>query len=396
MQSITNPSEMFDKAGVTNISARATAIDAVSKIVRLSDGRSLRYDKMILSTGARPFVPPIEGTDVRGVFFLRTANHAMKIREHLETERPRNLVGIGAGFINLETFSLLVESKPEAYRIGIVEVLDHPLPLMLDAEMAAGVTQRLSEKGFALRMGRRVSRILGRNGSVCGVELDDGSRMEADLVLISAGAKPDLELAVQAGLKLGRFGVQVNEFLESSNPDILAAGDCAEKVHYLTRRPVASQLRGPAVIQGRLAAKRLAGYAIPFPGVLNNCAVRLFDLYVAATGLTEKCARAEGFDAFSVRTVSRTKHGMIAGAKPWTLQLVFDRQSQRLIGGQIVSEGETAVKEIDAINALILGNKTIGDLTTLISAGHPDCSSEPSLEPIAIAAENALQRLRGS
>ena len=166
-------------------------------------------------------------------------------------------------------------------------------------------------------------------------------------------------------------------------------------VHFVTKKPAPSQLRGPAVIQGRLAAKRLAGYEIEFPGILNNSMVRIFDKYVAATGLTDESAQREGFETVSVVVDSRSKHGMIPGVKPWTLKLVFDKGTQRLMGGQILSDSDSAVKEIDVINALIMGEKTIPQITTLMCAGNPDCSSEPSLEPITIAAEQALQKLRG-
>jgi NADPH-dependent 2,4-dienoyl-CoA reductase/sulfur reductase-like enzyme len=265
---------------------------------------------------------------------------------------------------------------------------------MLDAEMAVRVHELLVHKGFKLNMAEKVVRILGQNGKVAGVELAGGESVDADMVLLSVGARANLELAKDIGLEIGRFGIKVNEFLETSHPDILAAGDCIEKEHFITKKPVPGQTRGPAVIQGRLAAKRLAGYEIPFPGVLNSMAVKLFDKVIGATGLTEEQAQQEGFETVSATVDSRSKHGMIPGVYPWTLKLTFDRATHKLIGGQIVSDSESPVKEIDAINALILGEKTISDLTTFMCAGNPDCSSEPSLEPISICGEQALQKLR--
>jgi NADPH-dependent 2,4-dienoyl-CoA reductase/sulfur reductase-like enzyme len=234
---------------------------------------------------------------------------------------------------------------------------------------------------------------LGEGGKVAEVELEGGERLAADMVLLNVGVRANTELAEQSGLAVGRYGVKVNEFLETSDPDILAAGDCVEKQHFITGKPVPGQLRGPAVIQGRLVAKRLAGHAIPFPGVLNNSVVRVFDTYAASTGLTQEEAEREGFATVCATVDSRSKHGMIEGVKPWSLKLVFDRKSARLLGGQILSQDIAPAKEIDAINALILGGKTIQDLTVLMCAGNPDCSSEPSLEPISIAAEQALQKL---
>ncbi|MFH2000892.1 MAG: FAD-dependent oxidoreductase, partial [Planctomycetota bacterium] len=266
--------------------------------------------------------------------------------------------------------------------------------LMLDMDLAAKVQEYLVGKGFNMKMAQKVVKILGQSGSVSGVELASGERLDADMILLSVGVRQNLDLARALGLEISQFGIRVNAFLETSVPDVHAAGDCVEKIHFITKKPVTGQLRGPAVIQGRLVAKRLAGYEIAFPGVLNNSTVKLFEKSIASVGLTEEAARREGFDTISSMAQSRSKHGMIPGVKPWILKLVFDRGSHRLLGGQIISDSEAPVKEIDTINALILGGKTLFDLTTLMCAGNPDCSSEPSLEPISLCGEQALQKLR--
>ena len=394
VDSITNPDQMFADAGINLIIARATHADGEKKKVTLSDGREVPYDKLLLGTGASPMVPPIEGCDHEGVFSLRSAPDAVNIKNFLEEENRRKLVLIGAGFINLEVATLLASTKPDHYDVTVIELLGHPLPLMLDAEMAVQIQEYLVEKGFNMKMAQKVERILGHNGRVAGVELSTGEKIEAEMVLLSIGVKQNLELAKDLGLEIGKFGVKVNKFLETSVPDVMAAGDCVAKQHFVTKRPVTGQLRGPAVIQGRLAAKRLAGYDIEFPGVMNNSVVKLFDKSIASVGLTEEMAKQEGFETISTTVNSRSKHGMIPGVEPWTLKLIFDKESQKVIGGQIISDSEAPVKEIDTVNALILGEKTIAELTTLMCAGNPDCSSEPSLEPITICAEQALQKLR--
>jgi NADH oxidase (H2O2-forming) len=394
VESITNPDRMFEEAGIKVVLGKVVQADPVNKTLMLADGASIPFDKLILGLGARQLISPVDGSTLRGVFTLRSAADAMRIRDYLDAENPRKLVFVGAGYINLETASLLMASKPDYYNVTIIELMEYPLSLMLDRELAQGVQDYLEEKGLQMKMAEKAARILGKNGRVSGVELTSGEQIPADFVLIAVGAAPNLELAQQLDLALEKFGIQVNEFLETSHPDILAGGDCVEKLHFITKKPVLSMLRGPAVIQGRLMAKRLAGYAIPFPGVLNNSAVRIFDKYYASVGLTADAARQEGFEPLAVLATSRSKHGMIPGVKPWTLKLVFDRNTQKLLGGQIVADSEAPVKEIDTINALILGGKTIPDLTVLMCAGTPDCSSEPSLEPIAICAEQALQKSR--
>jgi NADH oxidase (H2O2-forming) len=394
VESITNPDKMFTDGGINVIIGRVTQADGDKKTVTLSDGREIPYDKLLLGIGATPAVLPIEGHELEGVFTLRSAPDAEKIKNFLEQRKAKKLVLIGAGFTNLEVATLLCETKPDYYEVTVIEILGYPLPLMVDSDMGAHVQEHLVEKGFTMKMEQKVTRILGQNGAVSGVELASGEAIEADMVLLAVGVRQNLELAKDLGLELGKFGIKVNEFLETSVPDVMAAGDCVEKYNLVTKKPVAGQLRGPAVIQGRLAAKRLAGYEIGFPGVLNNSAVRLFDKYIGSVGLTEEEARREGIEALTTMVNSRSKHGMIPGVQPWTLKLVFEKASHRVIGGQIISDSVGPVKEIDTINALILGEKTISELTTLMCAGNPDCSSEPSLEPITICAEQALQKLR--
>ena len=385
---------MLTDQHITVLHDEVTAIDRAAKTVTLADGRKLPYTKLYLATGSSSFVPPIEGRDLQGVMTLRGLPDAERIREHLAAGKTRNIVFIGAGFISMEAATLLAEQHAGAYTITIVELMDRPLPLMLDGDMSAVVRAYLEEKGLRFRTGEKVERIVGMDGRVTGVQLASGETLDADMVFLNVGVRPNTQLAVDAGLEMAKFGIRVNTFQETSDPDILAGGDCVEKFNFLTKKPAPGQLRGPAVVQGRLAAKRLAGYDIEFPGVLDAGGCKMFDLTITATGFTEENAAREGFATVSAVVDSRSKHAMIPGVKPWKLKLVFDRASERLIGGQIVSHTVTMAREIDAVTAFILGGKTVRDLTTFTSACNPDISSEPSAEPITIAAEQALQKLK--
>ena len=393
-ESIVVPDKMLEGAGIHTIIDAVTRIDAEKKQVELSDGRRLDYDKLFLGIGALSLIPPIEGVDLKGVMALRGLEDAEKIRSHMAETNPRHLLFIGAGFISLEVASLFASLAHGGKPVTIVEMMDRPLPLMLDPEMAAPVAEYLEEKGLTLLTGKKVKRIFGSDGAVTGVELDSGETLNADMVFINVGTRPNTKMAEQIGLEMGQFGIKVNAYQETSDPHILAGGDCVEKINFVTGKPEGGRLRGPAVMQGRLAAKRLAGYDIKFPGVLNAGGCQMFDLVVTATGLTETDARRHGIETVSAVVDSRSKHGMIPGMQPWKIKLVFEKKSQVLIGGQIVSHTVGPSREIDAVSALILGRKTIGDLTTFTSACNPDISSEPSAEPITIAAEQALQKLR--
>ena len=391
--SIVNPDSKLSNAGVEVIIDRVERVDRKAKVAFLKSGRELPYDKLVLGTGSSPIVPPIEGKDLDGVFILRSLSHAEMIRNFMKERKPRSMTFIGAGFISLEIATLVKQAEPDI-QINIIELFETPVPTMLDPDLAAKVSESLSAMGIKLEMGQKVTRISGKEGKVSEVHLESGKSVPSEIVFLNVGARPSAELAKDMGLEMGQFGVKVNSFLETSDPDILAAGDCVDNKHFITGESNPGALRGPAVIMGRLVAKRLAGSEIPFPGLLNASACSLVDIHVASTGFNEQQAKAEGFETISATVDSRSKHGMIPGAKPWTLKLVFERKTHKLLGGQIVSKEIAPVKEIDAISALILGGKTIEDLTVFMTAGNPDCSSEPSLEPIAIAGEQALQKLK--
>jgi len=393
-ESIVVPDKNLEGAGINVSVAEVTKIDAEKKLAHVSDGRVLDYDKLFLATGASSFIPPIEGRELNGNIGLRGLPDAAKIKSFIADHNPKKLVFIGAGFITLEIASLLTTADPGVFDITVVELLNRPLPLMLDKDMADPVKEYCEEKGIKIHTGEEVKKILGKAGMVVGVELGSGKKIDADMVFMNVGVRPNIKLAEDIGLEIGKFGIKVNKYQETSDPHILAGGDCVEKINFITKKPDAGYLRGPAVMQGRLAAKRLAGYDIEFPGVLNAGGCQMFGLVVTATGLTEEAADKEGFKTVCATADSRSKHGMIPGMKPWKLKLVFDQKTQRLIGGQIVSHAVPPAREIDAVSAFILGGKTAADLTTFTSACNPDISSEPSLEPITVASEQALQKLR--
>lgn len=385
---------MLAGMGIQVVQDEATRVDAAKKAVFVSGGNTYLYDKLYLATGSSSFVPPIEGRDLEGVMTLRGLPDAEKIKTYLAEKNPRNIVFIGAGFISMEIASLLAETNPDRFKITVIELMDRPLPLMLDKEMSDVVREYLEGKGLRIRTGVKVEKLTGREGKVAGVELSSGETVAADMVFMNVGVRPNTQLATDIGLEMGRFGIKVNAYQETSDPHILAGGDCVEKINFITGKPTPGQLRGPAVVQGRLAAKRLAGHEIAFPGVLDAGGCKMFDMTIAATGLTEENATREGFTPVSAVVDSRSKHGMIPGMKPWKLKLVFDKNTRKLIGGQIVSQDIAPAREIDAVTAFILGGKTISDLTTFTSACNPDISSEPSAEPITIAAEQALQKVK--
>jgi len=393
-ESIVVPDKMLEGAGINVVREEVTRVDSKNKSVFVSGGEEFKYDKLYLATGSSSFVPPIEGNDLEGVMTLRGLPDAEKIKSYITDKNVKNIAFIGAGFISMEIASLLEETSPGSFNITVIELMDRPLPLMLDKDMSGFVREYLEEKGLDIRTGVKVEKLTGGDGKVSGVVLSSGETLDTDMVFMNVGVRPNIGLAKDIGLEMGQFGIKVNTFQETSDPDILAGGDCVEKFNFITKKPTPGQLRGPAVVQGRLAAKRLAGFDIEFPGVLDAGGCKMFDMTITATGLTAENAAKEGFETVSAVVDSRSKHGMIPGMKPWKIKLVFDRKTEKLIGGQIVSHDIAPAREIDAVTAFILGGKTIPELTTFTSACNPDISAEPSMEPITIAAEQALQKLK--
>ncbi len=393
-ESIVVADKTLENAGIRVVRDEVTRVDATNKNVFVSGGQMFGYDKLFLATGASAIIPPLEGKDLDGVMTLRGLPDAEKIKACMADKNAVNIVFIGAGFISMEIASLLAENMERKLNISVIEFLDRPLPLMLDKDMADVVQAYLEQKGLKILTSEKAEKLVGHDGKVTGVVLGSGKKLDADMVVINVGVRANAELAEQIGLEMGRFGIKVNQFQETSAPDILAGGDCVEKINFITKKPTPGRLRGPAVMQGRLAAKRLAGYDIEFPGVLDAGGCKMFDMTVSATGLSEEKAAEEGIETVCAVVDSRSKHGMIPGMKPWKIKLIFDKKTQKLIGGQIVSHDIAPAKEIDAVTAFIFAGRTIPELTTFTCACNPDISSEPSAEPITIAAEQALQKLR--
>lgn len=392
IDSIIIPDTMLENAGITLIKGKVTDVDSAQKKVVLENGEKISFDKLLLANGASPFVPKLPGLDLQGVFTLRSTPDAQAMIDYIETHKVGKLVIIGAGFIGLEVATLLKSTQTDI-DITVIGFRTHVLPQMLDKDMADKVGTYLTEQGIQVMLDRIVVQIYGEEGFVSGVKLDSDSMLEADMVLMSVGVRSNLDLAEKAGLEIGAMGIKVNEYMETSHPDIFAAGDNVENHCLITGKAIPGQLRGVAITQGRLVAKRLAGASIAFPGILNNSCVKLKDLCAAGVGLNEEQAARNNLPVAAFTVDSRSKHGMIEGAKPWTLKVLFNKETRKVIGSQIVSMSETPAKEIDTMNMAIKFGATPEDLFSINCAGHPDLSSEPSLEPIAIIGAQASGKI---
>jgi len=367
----------------------AKDIDPKAKTVEIEDKtgkqETLEYDSLILATGSKTFVPPVKGIDKEGVYALYTIEEGKMIEQAIK--KAKSAVVIGSGFLGLEAAVALTE---QGVKTTVVEMLSYILPRMLDQDMAQEVQGRLEEKGLRIIVGHAAEEVLG-NGRVRGVSVA-GEEIPADLVINAAGVRPTTELAQQAGIVIGETrGIKTNIRMQTSVKDVYAAGDCAETIHMVTQGPALPALGTTAVRQGRVAGTNAAGGYALYPGCLMSAVSQMFDFEVGATGLTEFWAARYGIDLLVGRITGHTRATYYPGALPIRVKLLVEKETKRVVGGQIVG-GEDVTQRINALSLAIQKQMTIYELVRADTCYAPSVCE--TWEPIVLAAENVLMRLR--
>ena len=361
---------------VISIDRRARTVT----VRRLDDGVEYieTYDKLILSPGARPSIPPLPGVDAERLFTLRTVEDTYRIAEFIEHEQPRRATVVGAGFIGLEMAENLRERGLE---VTVVQRGGHVMPIF-DSDMASLLHNHLREHGVELLLEADVTGFQETAGSIS-TSLADGRVLKSDLVMLSIGVAPESALAREAGLELGlRGSIKVDAHMRTSDPDIYAVGDAVEVTNVVSDSPALIALAGPANKQGRIAADNICGRASEFAGPQGSSVLKLFELDAAATGLTLTAARNAGIDADAVILSPANHATYYPGAETMTLKVVFDREGGRVLGAQAIGRGGVD-KRIDVIAVAIRARMTAADLTELDLAYAPPYSS--AKDPVNMA-----------
>lgn len=422
------------------VNSEVISIDRKSKTVEVLDRSNNRiytesYDRLILSPGAEPVKPRLGGVDSQRVFTLRDIPDTYRIKDFIDNSRPENAVIVGAGFIGLEMAENLHE---RGIRVTIVELSDHVMG-PLDPDMAAFVHQYLRSKGISLYLKNGVSEFVP-DGERIGVKLSDGRLLPADMVILAVGVRPNVKLAAAAGLKLGKSGgIAVDEFMQTSDPDIYAVGDAVEVQDFMGTvlknvatggraasgekaaavdeasdnaatmraelgkepgtepgtepvRTVLVPLAGPANKQGRIAADNICGRNVKYNGTQGTSIVKLFDMTVAQTGLNEKRLKEMGADYEKSFTYSLSHAGYYPGSTPMTIKLLFEKTDGTILGAQIVGY-DGVDKRIDVIATAIRAGMTVFDLQELELSYAPPFSS--AKDPVNIAGFVASNLLKG-
>ncbi len=339
------------------------------------------WDELLITTGAVAAKPPIPGLDLPGIFTLRTVEDGIAIREWIAKKHPWQAVVVGAGYIGLEMAEALAAN---GMYVDVVEMLPQVLPNM-DEDMAALVLEELERKGVTVHLNSPVRGFQG-DGRVERVLAGD-KILDADIVLFSVGAKANIPLAQKAGVAIGETGaIAVDDHQRTNVPHVWAAGDVAEAWHRVLKKPAYIPLGTTANKQGRVAGTNIAGGDEAFPGIVGTAVVKVFDLEVARTGLSEREAKEAGFDAASVTIKAPARAHYMPTHPPIHVKLVFEKGTKKLLGGQMVGQ-EGVSKRIDVIAAALYDDWTVYDLKSLDLSYAPPFA--PVWDPILVAANVA-------
>lgn len=336
------------------------------------------YDKLILSPGAKPTQPRFSGTELDKVFTLRTVEDTLRIKKYINQNHPKSVVLAGGGFIGLE----LAENLRE---LGMdVTIVQNGKQLMnlFDHDMASFIHNEMRKHGVKLALGHTVEGFEDRDGGV-DVLLKDEAPLHADMVVLAIGVTPDTALAKEAGLELGIKGaIVVNDRMETSVPDIYAAGDAVQVKTFVTGEDALISLAGPANKQGRIIADNICGLDSRYNGSQGSSVIKVFDMTAALTGINERSAKAAGLDADTVILSPMSHAGYYPGGKVMTMKVVFEKDTYRLLGAQIVGY-EGVDKRIDVLATAIRAGMKATDLKDLDLAYAPPYSS--AKDPVNMA-----------
>lgn len=391
---VTTPQALKDRYNIdVRVLSEVVKIDRQKKEVQVRDLKSGKtysesYDKLILSPGAEPVKPPIEGIDGDNIFRLRSIPDTDRIKSYIDRKKPDSAVIVGAGFIGLEMAENLVK---RGVKTIIIEMLDQVLA-PLDYEMAAIAQAHLEQKGVRCVLGDGVKEFTHDGGRIT-VLTGSGKAFECDMVVLSIGVRPETRLVKDAGLEIGeRGGIKADEAMRTSDPDIFAVGDAVEVIDFVTQLPAMIPLAGPANKQGRIAADNAMGRKSVYNGTQGTAIVKIFDLVAASTGASEKTLVKNNIPFRASITHSASHAGYYPGAGAAAMKILFSPSDGRLLGAQIVG-AEGVDKRIDVLAVAIRAGMTVFDLEEFEHAYAPPFSS--AKDPVNIAGFVASNILRG-
>ena len=366
------------------------SINRESKSVATNGGETIGYDRLVLATGSRPVVPPIPGADLNNVFTIRKEiDYLEQLQEALK--QANDVLVVGGGFIGAEFAD---ECHKMGLNVTIVELLEHCLYLNCDEDFCIRIEDKMRKVGVQVNTTCRVKSIVG-DKKVEYVECEKGLRFNADVVILAIGVVPNTELARDAGLEIGeQKGIWVDQYMITSDPNIFAIGDCAEKFCFLTGKPTATRLASVATREARIAGANLfQSRRRRNQGTIGVFGTLIADIAMGVAGLTERVAKNLGFDLIIGEAAAVDKHpGAMPGARELRVKLIFDRASAKIIGGEACG-GITAGEIANVMAQAIANGMTWDDIAAAQIGTHPALTASPLAYQIVNAAENAVTKL---
>ncbi|MFO8086692.1 MAG: FAD-dependent oxidoreductase [Bacteroidales bacterium] len=393
-QNILPGDAMYDKLGIRYQQAIVEKIDREAKTVLLEDGERIAYEKLVIATGSYPKVPTwLKGADLKNVFTI-PKNKLYLDDMHEALADAKKVVTIGAGFIGVEMSD---EIKKQGKEVTLVEKFPTILWTAFDREIAEKAEEVLKNNGVSIKTNTGVQEISGKDGTVSKVLLDDGTELDADAVVLAMGYEPNSALAKEAGLQLEKNNaISVDEYMRTSDPDIIAVGDCAEKRHFVTRKLSSVMLASTACAEGRIAGRNLYSLSAvkTFSGTISIYSTAIRDYALGTAGVTEGEARMEGFDFVTGFFEGMDRHpGKLPNMHKQAVKLIVARESGVIIGGEAM--GGNSVGELTNLLGFIVQNRTtIQNLITSQIGTHPMLTGSPAAYPLMKAAELAYQKLK--
>jgi NADH oxidase (H2O2-forming) len=343
---------------------------------------SISYDYLVIATGGKPFIPPVEGTDLNGVFIVRTIDDGKKIKNW--TKNCTNAVVVGAGAIGLE---LGYGLKQIGIDVTVTEMLPQILPRSLDQDMAIKVQNYLESEGVKIVLEKALDKIIGFEKAESVVV--GNKTINADIVILSTGIRPSIELAKKAGCMIGKMGIIVNEKMQTTIQNIYSVGDCVEVNEGITGNITVSPFGTTAVRQGKIAAKNITGITAHFRPVLNSVVSKIGDLEVGAVGLTEISAKLNGINIVIGKIKALTKARYYPGCKPIDIKIICST-SGKILGCQIIAM-ETVAERVDTMALAIAKGVRCDEITDIEFSYAPPLSMV--VDPIVLAAEDVLSKI---
>ena len=379
---------VLDRTVARSIDRKNRTVDIVHE--ETGEKGALFYDKLVLATGGQPVPLPVEGANLKRVFRLWRPEDAIAIRQLVTAEELKTAVIVGGGLIGVEMAEALTRW---GLHVTVVEMLPHILPGLLDEEGAVYLTRYLRSEGVDILTGVRVTRFVGSDEGVVTRVVASEKEIPSDLVLVATGVRPNATLAKDAGLEIGKTGgIVTNEYLETSDPDIYAGGDCVESIHMITGEKVYVPLGSTANKHGRVIANNIMGYREKFKGILSTGVLKVFEYNVGKTGLTEQEARQAGLDVVTTLSPAMDSAHYHPNHKPLFLKLVADRKTNKLVGLQAVGFGD-AVKRVDVMATALSFGATVDDLPALDLGYAPPYST--AVDIAAHAANVLSNKIKG-